>query len=242
MKRIIGLLLAVVLIVSLASAQATISVTVKPNISCTTIGSIYTTSGKDTITAVAKPFGSVTAGMQVYGPGIKNGTTVAYKVTGDSVLVLSDTAIATAAGNASLQFPYFTSAAYSTGQWVGLPFKVMDNYPGALALLISAEIEDNADIIGNMDILFFTNLSGSAGLDRAALAVPATDQGNILGIVSLTTVTDLGSLRILTSTDPISIALPVYKPIWARLIARSGATPTAISNFNVRLRLASIPN
>jgi len=54
-------------------------------------------------------------------------------------------------------------------------------------------------------------------------------------LVSLTTVTDLGAIKILTKDD-INLALPKGVTIWARLIARGAPTFTAVDNLRVRLR------
>ncbi len=229
------LLVALILLAAPALAQQ-FEVKVKPVISTTAL-TCKTTQGSDSVYSAAQ-FGSVVVGQQIYGPGIKQGVTVKTLGT-SSYFHMTDTALSTQA-SPSLQFGYFTSAAYVTGDWIGFPFQVFTSTQAGIVLLVSAEIEDNADIIGSIDILFFTSLSGSAGLDNAAVAVPASDQGNILGIVSLTTTTDLGALRILTSTDPVSMALPSGGTLWARLIARSGATPTAIDNYNVRLRFGRV--
>ena len=210
-----------------------------PVVSTTTIASCVTTSASTSVSAEAKPFGSVTVGMAVFGPGVPIGTTVASlpDPTLDSIIVLS--AAATASATVSLQFGYFASAAYTSGDWVGFPFKVTKFPTGASGTikLISAEIADSADVIGATDILFFSSLSGSSGLDNAAAAVPGSDYGNILGLVSLTTVTDVGAMKMLTKDD-INLELPIISggTIWARLIARTGPTLTAVTNYLVRLR------
>jgi hypothetical protein len=209
-----------------------VQVTARPVISTTTL-STGTVSGNDTLSSSAL-FGSVTVGQQVYGPGIALGATVLTKVS-TSKLKISDTCTATATAN--IQYGYFSSAAYSTGDWVGFPFLVADVPQGGLWYIAGVTICDSADIIGSMDVLFFTSLSGSAGLDNAAIAVPATDSPNMCGLISLTTTTDLGSCRILTGDLPTGLALPRGGKLWARLIARSGATPTAVNNYIVKLRL-----
>jgi hypothetical protein len=231
MKKLLCVLM---LCASYAWAQET-EVVVRPVLAPTTIASIVTTSGSAKVSSAAKALGNVVVGQYVYGPGIKMGVTVSAldNPALDSIITLSDTCISSA--TSSLEFGYFTSAAYSTGEWSSMPFQVYDWPSGGVTRLVSAIIVDAADVIGATDIVFFTNHSGSSGLYSAAAAIPVTDSSYILGLVSLTTVTDFGAIKTLSSTTDLSLALPKGK-VWGRLLARSGATPAAATSFQVRLR------
>ena len=234
MKR---LLVALVLLAATALAQQIPEVKVWPVISTTAL-TCKTTQGSDSVYSAAQ-FGSVVVGQQIYGPGIKPDVTVKTLGT-SSYFHMTDTALSTQA-SASLDFGYNSSKAYTTGEWVGLPFQVYTSYEGGIALLISALIEDNADVIGNTDIAFFISYGGSEGLDGAAVAVPAADQGQFAGYISMTTMTDLGSLRLLQATDPISMAVPAGGILYGRLIARASYTATAVNNFLLHLKFGRVP-
>lgn len=212
---------------------------IRPTVSTTTIASIVTKSGQDTLHSAAKAFGNVVVGQRVFGPGVLQGATVTALVDAalDSQIVISSNC--TASATVSLQFGYFTSAIYGSGDWLGFPFEVIPaSGAGGQLKLISAIITDAADVITATDIVFYKNLSGLAGgtgLDNAAAAELAANEWYILGIVSLTTITDLGAVKILTKDD-INLTLPKGEAIWARLIARGTPTLTAVDNFRVRLR------
>jgi len=212
---------------------------VRPVISTTTISTVFQTVGKDTIsTIVSNGFTNVRAGQVVFGPGVKIGTTV---VSTDSLrkVTLSDTCTATQ-DSVPIQFGYFTSAAYESGDWLGFPFKVLtgSGAGGQPIKLVSATITDAADVVTATDIVFYADLStlaGGSGLDGVAAAELAANEWYVHGLVSLTTVTDLGAIKILTKDD-INLALPKGATIWARLIARGTPTFTAVTNVRVRLK------
>ena len=212
---------------------------VRPVISTTTISTVFQTVGKDTIsTIVADGFQNIRAGQSVFGPGIKIGTTV---VSTDSLrkVTLSDTCTVTQ-DSVGIQFGYFTSAIYGSGDWLGFPFKVItgSGAGGTPIKLVSAEIIDVADVVTATDIVFYSDLAqvaGGSGLDNIAAGELAANEWYLQGIVSLTVITDLGAVKILTKDD-INLALPRGVTIWARLISRGTPTYTSVSNLRVRLR------
>jgi hypothetical protein len=235
MKRML-----LVLVLLAGTAYAQFDVNVRPTVSAKTIATINTVSGNDTIWDAGKAFDSLTVGMGVFGPGVPQGATITALVDAalDSALVLSDTCNATA--SVSLQFGLVAGTLYTTGDWLGFPFKVLNGggSAGPAYNLISASIIDAADVITATDIVFYgdvSKLSGGSGYDNSAAAELAANEWYVLGIVSLTTVTDLGAVKILTK-DAINLALPRGVPVWARMIVRGAPTFTASNNLRVRLR------
>lgn len=209
----------------------------QPIVSATTIANCVLQVGEDTVSAVAKPFGSVAVGQYVFGPGVPWGTKVESLVDADldSAIIL-DQAI-TASGTVSLQFGYFTSAAHGSGDWLGFPFLVRDWSDGetGVCVITGIEITDNSSQLGATDVIFFSGGTGSEGLDNVAIAYPAANEAYVLGIVSLTVATDLGSVNIVTKDD-FRLVLPKTDKLWARLVVRSTPTLTAVNNLRVRIR------
>lgn len=224
--------LTLLLVVNISLAQHQIDK--QPTICPKTITTAFQEAGNDTIYATTDAFDSVAVGAFLFGPGIKIGTTVTVVVSADTI-VISDTCTTTQ-DSTSFQIGILRGAAYASGDWLGFPFDI-GAPPASGRKLISAQIIDDADVIGATDIIFYSNLSqvvGGSGLDNTAVAELAVNEWYILGIVSLTTTTDLGAVKMLTKDD-INLQLP-GGAIWARLVAKSSQTYTAMDNLRVRLR------
>lgn len=211
---------------------------VRPTISTKTIPTVNTRTGNDTLFDAHKALDSITVGSRIFGPGIPQGATVTALVNAalDSEIVISDTCLATA--SVSINAVPCAGTLYTTGDWLGLPFQVLPTTgKGGTTKLISITITDAADVITATDVVFYkdvSKISGGSGLDNAAAAELAANEAYVLGIVSLTTVTDLGAIKILTKDD-INLELP-QSGVWARMIVRGAPTFTAVNNLRVRLR------
>jgi hypothetical protein len=231
MKRIATLLCLGVLVCAQALSQGSV-VRLSPAISTKAIASVVCTIGSTTISATAKPFASVVAGQSVYGPGIAANTTVVSKDAIDSTVVLSNAI--TSGGTKTIEFGYYVHTAYATGEWLGLPFQVYDTGEGGTSFLVSASIADESDLLGAVDIVFFSAYSDTLGLDSATVNVPLSQAPKVLGVVSLSTVTDLGGARTMQA-DAINMAVPRNK-LWARLVAKSSmASFLVLQPFTLRL-------
>jgi hypothetical protein len=229
MKRFIALLM---FVATLASAQQYITVT--PVVASTAIASVTLATGNDTITVAASGFSGITKNAAIYGVGIPYGTYVKKCVDTSTTIVMS--AVATQGGSKVINFGVLEPnlETYATGDWFGLPFRVYQNTgQGGSQTLVSAEISDNADVLGNTDIVFFNAYSDTLGQDTVAAGIVATEAHKVLGAIALSTATDFGGARSLQSTN-IQMALP-KENLYARLIARSSMKPTAITNIRVKL-------
>jgi hypothetical protein len=235
MKRLILLIAVLALVAAQSFAQGGQSYIVQPVVSTTTISTIVTKAGKDTIYSAAKAFGNVVVGQQVYGPGLPFYCTVKALPNPalDSAIVLSDTC--SASSTVSLQFGYFTSAAYQAGDWLGLPFRIRTTPSGGVSLLTSVIVVDSSDVLDAFDIVYLKSGSGSMGFDNATLAVPVADAGGIVGYTQFTTITDLGSVRISQDNDT-RLTMPRGGYLYARLIARSAMTMKSTASLFCRFR------
>jgi len=230
MKKILFPLL---LIGMVAYGQQSV-VTIQPYLSTQAIVSCVTLPGSASISATAKPFGSVTVGMPVYGVGVPANTVVLSLPNPllDSVIILSNAM--TQGGTKTLSFGYQAWTSYATGDWLGLPFQVYNTGEGGTVVLVSASVSDNSDLLGNTDIIFFSEYSDTLGCDSLAVVIPATESYKVLGIIALTTAVDVGGVRILNANN-IQMAVPRHR-LWARLISRATVTslPT-VQPYTVRL-------
>ncbi len=236
MKRTLALIL-LFAIGSLVYSQGSI-VTVTPYLSTKAIASCVCTLGSTSISATAKPFGSVTVGMPVYGPGVPENTTVASLPDPalDSVIVLSNAI--TSGGTKTLEFGYYVHTTYASGDWLGLPFQIYDTGEGGTTFLISASISDNSDLLAAVDLQLFTTYSDTLGLDSVAVNVPSSESAKFIGApISFSTITDHGGVRI-TGETAINQAVPRNK-LWGRLIARATVGPfLVVQPFTLKLGFA----
>lgn len=208
-------------------------INVQPVIQNTVIDSIVITSGRDTIYSTTAPFVNIDSGMYVYGDGIPYGAYVIAN-TNDSLIRLSATPTATHALD-SLNFNYLSTEAYSSGDWLGNPFLIYNSTSNGIVVLMSVAITDSSDQIGNTDVVFFNRFSDSLGLDNKATEVNEIEFNSIIGIVSLTTSTDFGNVRLLTK-DAINLALPKGGTLYGRLVARSTPTFTGTRALKLKFR------
>jgi hypothetical protein len=221
MKRIVSILCLGALACVQALSQSSMA-RLSPAISTKAIGSVVCTLGRDTVSAVAKPFASVAIGQSVYGPGVPANTTVTWK--SDSLVVLSNAI--TSGGTKTLEFGYYVHTTYGTGDWLGLPFQIYDTPLGGTSYLISASISDASDQLVAVDLVLFSAYSDTLGLDSAAVNIPASESTKYLGAVSLSTVTDWGGFRTMEA-DAINKSVPRNK-LWGRLIARGTLGPLLV--------------
>ena len=229
MKTLFALLIAAV---TLASAQQT-EKTVVPNVSLATVDSVSYDSASTTLTLPSAD-ASIDSGQVVYGPKIQYGTIVtAVNATSDTLTI--SLATTDAGTEQTLNFGYFSSTAYESGDWLGLPFLIWTNSTGGTVSLESIVIADSSDQLGNTDLALFSSYADDQGLDNAAIAVPATQYKNVIGYVSLSTAIDLGSVKILTK-DAQGIAIPQGGSLYGRLVAKSTPTFTGVNCIFVRLR------
>jgi hypothetical protein len=229
-----ALFLALMILPILAWGQ---SYVVTPYVSTKAIASIATTVGSTTISSAAKAFGSVVVGQPVYGVGVPAGTTVLSLVNADldSQVVLSKAI--TQGGTKTLEFGYYTHTTYGTGDWLGLPFVVYENAGvGGEEAIVSLVIDDKSDLLDDVDVVFFSNWSDTLGLDSAAVNIPAAEALKVVGVVSLTSGTDLGGGRTLEE-KAITLAVP-RTGLYGRLIARATMGPFLVVNpFKIRIGL-----
>ena len=229
MKTLFALLIAAV---TLASAQQT-EKTITPGVSFSSVDSITASSGSTTLTRPTAWTG-VDTDQVIYGPGIAEGTTVTgVNATSDTITI--STATLDTLAEATLNFGLHASTAYTSGDWLGIPFLIWTNTTNGTVSLESIVISDSTDQLGNTDLILLSSFSGSDGLDNVALALPATRYKNVIGYVSLSTAVDLGSVKILTK-DAQGIAIPKGGSLYGRLIAKSTPTFTSITALYVRLR------
>jgi hypothetical protein len=229
MKRFLAFLM---FVATLASAQEFITVT--PVVGSTAIADVVVTPGNDTITVAASGFAGIYAGQAIYGVGIPYGTTVKKAVDTSTTIVMS--AVATQGSAAKiLNFGVLDAnlVGYGTGDWFGLPFRVYQNTgQGGAKTLVSVVITENADVLGNTDLVLFNAYSDTLGQDTVAVAIRAVDAPKIVGYVSLSTAVDLGTARMLQSAN-IQLNVP-KENLYGRLIAKSTMLPTSISGVKVK--------
>jgi hypothetical protein len=220
MRRISLILL--VLVASVAYGQ---TFTYTPEVSTKGLASCITGVGSDTIAVAAKTLGSVEEGMRVYGVGIPYGATVTEKLVADSSVRISE--YVTRGGTKTLWFGYYVTTTYGSGDWMGWPVKVFRNDRGGPVTLISASISDSTDGIGNTDVVFFQAFEDSSGADSLATVWPKGSTYKILGVISFTSATDLGTSRVLTLNN-IGMTLP-RSELYFRVLAKAAYGPTLIT-------------
>jgi hypothetical protein len=226
------LVLALVLGVSLGLAQGFIYTT--PPICNTTVASCVLIVGNPIVTVAGNGFSGTVVGQKVFGVGVPYGTTVkaidGQGGTADSVTL---SAAPTIGGSKSLQFGYFDGTDYTSGDWLGRVFRVY-TYPGNgdVRLLVSIQIVDQADTLGDCDVALFSSFSDTLGLDNSAASILASESFKLVGVVSLTTVKDLGATRILQSSN-VGVIVP-KENLYARLITRAAYAPATIADLRVR--------
>lgn len=224
----------VVLMLFAACANAQEYITVTPVIGSTAIADVVVTPSNDTITVAASGFAGLYAGQAIYGVGIPYGTTVKTAVDSSTTIVMSAAATQGSAAKI-LNFGVLDAnlVSYATGDWFGLPFRVYRNTgQGGAKTLISIQVSDNADMLGNLDVVLFNAYSDTLGQDTVAAAIVATEAHKVVGLVSLSTATDLGTARVFQSAN-INLNVP-KENLYGRLIARSTMTITAINNVRVK--------
>ena len=151
--------------------------TIKPVISLTGLTCV-TTIGSPVVTSAAL-FGSVTVGMPVIGAGIPFNSVVDI-VTSTSSITLKDSqtgeqAVARAtSGGTTLQFGYFTAAAYADGDTLGIPMRV------PFRILRNIVVVDSAKQIKKLRLYFFSKMFTQIA-DNAAWAPSAADMVNLIG-------------------------------------------------------------
>lgn len=206
-------------------------VEVVPTISSTAVTACTTFVGKSYVTHNTSDtaFVSVYAGQTVYGVGVQYGTTV---LTSDSVDYVTLSKPITQGGAKTLYFGVFNGTDYSSGDWVGFPFLVQVPGSGSSRELQFIQIVDNADMLDDVDVIFFNEYSDTLGADNAAASVVAADASKVVGGIALTGDTDVGSVRTAQASN-IGMILPRVK-LYARLIARAALDPTAVNNLRLR--------
>jgi hypothetical protein len=199
---------------------------IKPTISTTTI-TCGTTIASTAVTSSAG-FGSVVAGQKVFGAGIPYGTTV-VTVTDTSNIVISNKATATAA-SASLQFSYYTSAAYTAGDCVGFPFEI------GMQKINQIVVVDNDKVVAtNLKFYIFDGLP-AVTLDNAAFAPSDADAAKLVGVVTVSTFTTLGN-------NIIGLSAATDQPVWVNTAKVKycqivcGGTPTfsAVDSLTINI-------
>jgi hypothetical protein len=212
-------------------AQNTAEDIVIPTVCTATIDSIRTINGSATITTQSLVgggrFASVTKGAAVWGRGIPFGTTVVDTSSGnDSVLVLSkpctytDTTGTTILGRAILNFGYYAAESYQNGDWVGLPFE-LPNAPGKV--IAAVVVTDSCDVLDSLDVLLFNDpvFDTTSIRDTVAASVGRKGMKAIIGILHLTSMTDLGNTRVIVETNQGDVFPISRDKVYGRLICRS---------------------
>lgn len=196
---------------------------VKPFISTTTL-TCGTTVASATVTSSAA-FGSVVAGQAVFGAGIPFGTTVT-SVTDTSTIIISKIATATAA-SASLQFSYYTSAAYTAADVLGFPFQLDMKKIGQIYAI------DNDKVITALKGYVFSS-PFTPTLDNAAFAPSDADAAKVIGYFSLTTSNALTNNTVIYSavTD-MPLWIESAKVRWCQLVAVGTPTFAAVNSLTV---------
>lgn len=183
-----------------------------------------TTAGSKTVTSSAA-FASVEAGQRVVGAGIPFGTVVASKETSSSI-TLSKPASATSA-SVTLQFGYFTSAAYAAGDALGFPFEV------TMSRIDNVIVVDAAKQITAVKLLFFSDTFIETA-DNAAFGISDADAAKIIGYLSLATSEVFANNQIVTGSGtqlPITLGGKTY----CQLIVVGSPTFLAVDGLTVNL-------
>lgn len=197
---------------------------IKPVISTTAV-TCGTTAGSSAITSSAG-FGSVTVGMRIVGAGIPFNSVVGEVTDTSNISIINAEtklpapATATSA-SVSLRFGYFTSAAYSSGDALGFPFRV------DLNLVWNAIIIDAAKQITKAKLYFFTGPFVESA-DNAAFNPSDADASKLCGYIAIATSVVLTSNHIVTQGNT---ALPVHLgtgPVWCQLVVDTD-TPTFLA-------------
>jgi hypothetical protein len=179
-------------------------------------------------------FGSAVVGQQVYGPGIPFGTTISAitDTVCDAILTLSNRA-SSARTLDSLNIGYFSAAAYSSGDWLGLPF-VLDLGPSAYLKLENVTVADTSDDFGNFDIALFRVPDASyldTGLDNDPATLNVADMNYLIAYITVSSVADLGTVRFLTTS--VITQFGAGARLYGRLVSK--ATPTFNASINPAL-------
>jgi hypothetical protein len=221
----------------MATQSRTIIVSVNPVVDSTTIANCTTANASKTVTSSAA-FGSVVAGQRVVGVGIPFNTKVASK--SDSSTILLDTA-ATADGTVSLQFGYFTSAAYATGDTMGFPFVLSDVFyatPKSI-LLETVVLVDAAKQAPSCElVLFYSTFTETA--DNAAFAPTDADAAKILAVVPISTWYSY-SVNSVAVESGLGLSIPRHtssgstRNLYGQLVSRGSPTFVAVSDLTLNL-------
>lgn len=212
-------------------AQNTAEDVIIPTVCTATIDSIRTTAGSATISTQSLVgggrFASVTKGAAVWGRGVPYGTTVVDTSSGtDSVLVLSkpltytDSTGSANKGRAIFNFGYYAAETYQSGDWVGLPFE-LPNAPGKI--ISAVVVVDSSDVLDSMDVVLFTDpvFDTTSIRDTATATIGREGLTKVIGVLHLSSVTDLGNIRVIVETNQGDV-FPISKDkVYGRLISRS---------------------
>ena len=236
MKTLTVLLLVALLATPLFGQVMVRTVNVTPVLNMTQYDSVITRVGWDTLrtTVTALKFDSASVqGKKVAGPGIQWGTTVTY--VNQSNLKMSKKAIE-ADSTTDIQIGHFTSAAYASGDCMGLAFVVTDSLiqNAPYRELSGCEVIDENKQSAAFDVfLFDTTLT--AGTDTATFNPDSTLMArHYLGAFSVAAA-DYKTVSSQTVADVTGIGLLLPRgPIYGQLVSRG--TPTYISSKSLRLK------
>ena len=215
---------------------------VTPLVEVSIMDSLSYTLGSDTVVTTGTDTFVVVAGEQVWGYGVTLGTTVDSVFDTKDTLILSANVTATVV-EGELHFGFNTDAAYTSGDWMGLPFEIAPLKLYGSNILQSVLVTDTSDQIDSFDIVFFNSLdldSGYVGNDNAAVNVSEADVGKIVGYLSVTNFTDLGQTRVgytLMQWLPMP-SVTAAKRLYGRMIARSAPNFTSCTPLTLRFNFA----
>ena len=137
--------------------------------------------------------------------------------------------------------PAVSNVAYTTGKFIGseMVFNSATRFAGDVATIsqVQVSLAKNSSI-GNMDLVFYSTTLNTPPVDKAALALLASEITSIFGVVSISSSAfiDLDGNKLATIALPVPLLVQSTagsSAVKAVLVARSTVTPIAVDAVNV---------